>query len=252
MHTLLLRLAGPMQSWGTDSKFQIRLTDREPSKSGVIGLCCAALGWKRDDDISDLAKLRMGVRIHKEGFLKIDFQTAMNVIKSTGKSTGTVISTRYYLADADFLVGLSSENLKLLKKIHLALQKPKWQIYLGRKSYVPSWPVFIKDGLFENTSLEESLESFPFPNELVNSSQIFTNQNNNEKQIECTFIYEVEKDQADQIRSDQPTAFSFLTRKFISRGVKLKKKRIQLSDSDPIQEENKDPWFDIEEKKETK
>lgn len=43
MSTLLLRLAGPMQSWGTDSKFDVRRTGREPSKSGVIGLVAAAL-----------------------------------------------------------------------------------------------------------------------------------------------------------------------------------------------------------------
>ena len=43
MSTLLLRLAGPMQSWGTDSKFDERRTGREPSKSGVIGLVAAAL-----------------------------------------------------------------------------------------------------------------------------------------------------------------------------------------------------------------
>ena len=38
MSTLLLRLAGPLQSWGTDSKFEVRRTENEPSKSGVIGL----------------------------------------------------------------------------------------------------------------------------------------------------------------------------------------------------------------------
>lgn len=48
MSTLLLRLAAPLQSWGIDSKFDIRRTGREPSKSGVIGLICAALGIKRD------------------------------------------------------------------------------------------------------------------------------------------------------------------------------------------------------------
>ena len=44
MMTLLLRLAGPMQSWGTASKFRERDTGREPSKSGVVGLLAAALG----------------------------------------------------------------------------------------------------------------------------------------------------------------------------------------------------------------
>ncbi len=69
MSTLLLRLAAPLQSWGIDSKFDIRRTGREPSKSGVIGLICAALGIKRDDDemVSQLATLLFGVRVDKEG-----------------------------------------------------------------------------------------------------------------------------------------------------------------------------------------
>ena len=40
MSTLLLRLAGPMQSWGVQSRFSVRDTGLEPSKSGVIGLLC--------------------------------------------------------------------------------------------------------------------------------------------------------------------------------------------------------------------
>lgn len=49
MATLLLRLAAPLQSWGSDSKFETRKTDREPTKSGVVGLLAAALGLRRDD-----------------------------------------------------------------------------------------------------------------------------------------------------------------------------------------------------------
>lgn len=47
MATLLLRLAAPLQSWGSDSKFETRKTDREPTKSGVVGLLAAALGLRR-------------------------------------------------------------------------------------------------------------------------------------------------------------------------------------------------------------
>ena len=43
MATLLLRLAAPLQAWGADSKFETRKTNREPTKSGVIGLLAAAL-----------------------------------------------------------------------------------------------------------------------------------------------------------------------------------------------------------------
>lgn len=37
MSTLLLRFAAPLQAWGTESKYDIRKTDREPSKSGIVG-----------------------------------------------------------------------------------------------------------------------------------------------------------------------------------------------------------------------
>ena len=74
--TLLLRLAGPMQSWGTRSRFTERDTELEPSKSGVIGLICAALGRTRTESVDDLSQLRMGVRVDFQGTLSRDFHTA--------------------------------------------------------------------------------------------------------------------------------------------------------------------------------
>lgn len=64
MATLLLRLAAPLQSWGSDSKFETRKTDREPTKSGVVGLLAAALGLRRDDTegLARLNGLRFAVR----------------------------------------------------------------------------------------------------------------------------------------------------------------------------------------------
>ena len=73
MPTLLLRLAGPMQSWGISSRFSIRDTGMEPSKSGVIGLVCAALGKPRDESTTDdaefrqLTQLKMAVRVDRQG-----------------------------------------------------------------------------------------------------------------------------------------------------------------------------------------
>lgn len=49
MPTLLLRLVGPMQSWGTTSRFDQRDTGKDPSKSGVIGLLAAAMGIDREN-----------------------------------------------------------------------------------------------------------------------------------------------------------------------------------------------------------
>ncbi len=44
---VFLRLEGPLQAWGDNSKFVIRRTMEAPTKSGVIGLICCAMGLSR-------------------------------------------------------------------------------------------------------------------------------------------------------------------------------------------------------------
>lgn len=159
MHTLLLRLAGPMQSWGTQSRFRHRDTGMEPSKSGVLGLLCAAVGRPRDADTDDLAGLTMGVRVDREGVVKRDYQTALEVAKADGSKPGTVLSDRYYLADADFLVGLSGNDLDQLQRLDAALAAPVWPLFLGRRAHVPGLPVRLPNGrgVLAETSLEDAL-----------------------------------------------------------------------------------------------
>ena len=67
MHTLLMPLVGPMQSWGHRSRFDDRDTGLEPTRSGVIGLICAAMGIPRVGDLSRFDGLRMGVRVDFPG-----------------------------------------------------------------------------------------------------------------------------------------------------------------------------------------
>jgi CRISPR system Cascade subunit CasD len=141
MSVLRLRLAGPMQSWGTQSRFSVRDAGLEPSKSGVIGLLCAALGRPRALPVTDLAALTMAVRVDREGSLARDFHTAKDVVRADGSGLAeTVISSRYYLADADFLVLLQGERA-LLEDLDAALRRPVWPLYLGRKSFLPGLPV---------------------------------------------------------------------------------------------------------------
>lgn len=154
---LLIPLQGPMQSWGTRSRFQERDTEREPSKSGVIGLLCAALGRDRSAPVEDLSSLKMGVRVDREGFLRRDFQTAQHVVTASGTQWEDQISTRQYLADAVFLVALEGER-DVLQRLHNALANPVWPLFLGRKSYVPSLPVYLLDGLCDATNLREALK----------------------------------------------------------------------------------------------
>lgn len=162
MATLLLRLQGPMQSWGTTSRFDERDTQLEPSKSGVLGLICAALGRDRSEPLDDLASLRMGVRVDREGVPMRDYQTATGVLIATGKPDlkRTVVSPRYYLSDAVFLVGLEGADTALLEGIQAALRAPVWPLALGRKSFVPSMPVLLPDGL-QPMGLLAALQAWP-------------------------------------------------------------------------------------------
>lgn len=158
MSTLLLRLAGPLQAWGYDSKFETRRTGREPSKSGVIGLLAAALGRRRDESIDDLLGLRFGVRVDKEGQLLHDYHT---VRMTSGK---TYVTHRYYLSDATFLVGVESENEAWLEEIKKALLHPAFPLFLGRRSCVPSLPVVvgIRGGSLINALKEEPWQLAPW------------------------------------------------------------------------------------------
>jgi len=174
MGTILLQLVGPMQSWGVQSHFTHRDTGLEPSKSGVIGLICAALGKPRDEShpanadkpsLERLAKLRMGVRIDREGLVKRDYHTAQDVMRAGGKPFSglkkTELSERFYLADAAFLVGLESDDVDLLRQLYDRLRRPVWMLYLGRKAFVPGAPVWLRDGLKCQESLEQALRSYP-------------------------------------------------------------------------------------------
>ena len=222
--TLLLRLAGPMQSWGLDSRFDQRDTGREPSKSGVLGLVCAALGKPRDDQagpwpsLAQLASLRMGVRVLREGTLRVDFQTAgggefpgrksYGVWKASGSPGGTVVSPRHYLADADFLVGLEGP-LPLLRQIEEALCNPVWPVSLGRKSYVPTLPVTFPPDQQENPVVRQA--------GLVEALTSFVEQPSRGRQ---RFVLEAPLESTAERRQDVP--LSFRDRAFAVRGVETR------------------------------
>lgn len=151
-----------MQSWGTTSRFDERDTGKEPSKSGVLGLVAAALGIDRQNwrDLEPLCRLRMGVRHDRPGVPKRDYQTAQGVITGNGLAKDPAVTTRHYLADAAFLVGLCGEDRALLECIHAALADPVWPLALGRKSYVPSEPIWMPDAVVD-ADLHEALVQWP-------------------------------------------------------------------------------------------
>jgi CRISPR system Cascade subunit CasD len=199
MPTLLLRCIAPLQSWGTQSHFSVRDTGREPSKSGIVGLLCAALGRPRSADVTDLTQLRMGVRVDREGTILREWQTALTTVKDNA-----TISTRYYLNDAIFLVGLESASFEQLENFQHALRKPQWNLFLGRKSCPPAVPPFLKDGVQEDDLLS-ALQSYPWLGNKLSEYQ----------RIESLRLV-LEDPQGAEIRRDVPVSFadrSFQVRK---------------------------------------
>lgn len=213
---LLIPCVGPMQSWGTRSRFQERDTEREPSKSGVIGMLCAALGRGRSEPVDDLAALKMGVRVDREGKLEKDFQTAQDVAVAGGNTTQDLLSNRYYLSDAAFLVGFEGPS-DLLKLLHVALARPVWPIFLGRKSYIPSEPFFLTDGLQEKTTLHDALLGFRFSitKEALQRRLEAVKKGNTER---IRLVVETDA-VTHEVRNDQPISFALGRREFRQRYV---------------------------------
>lgn len=160
--TLLLRLEGPLQSWGYRSRFGDRDTGLEPTKSGVFGLLCCALGRDRSEPLDDLRSLKMHVRVDRQGRLVQDFQTAgagrfrgseaYAAPKSDGsKGKTAILMVKHYLQDSSFLVALEGDR-PLLERLEAALKDPVWPLSLGRRSCPPAVPVLV--GIREGSGLE--------------------------------------------------------------------------------------------------
>lgn len=171
---LLLRLEGPLQSWGTRARWDVRDTGLEPTKSGVVGLLGCATGLPRGShELEEMDRaLRFGVRVDRPGIISVDYQTVSGYHRTAAgdfrcannytvrtltqalhHGESTIVSPRDYLHDARFLVALGSDDEAILRKLagevphpewRGDVRRPAWPLYLGRKSCVPTRPVFCR------------------------------------------------------------------------------------------------------------
>lgn len=173
---LLLWLEAPLQAWGHDSRFGRRDSLDFPTKSGVLGLLCCALGASGEQrewlsrwaglDMQVVAYVRQdktSLPVPREPLLR-DFQMvgsgyddkdpwASLLIPKTreGKKAvggGTKMTYRYYLQDMAFAVLLQAPAAEA-EAMHAALLAPVWDLYLGRKNCVPT--EFIGQGVFSTS-----------------------------------------------------------------------------------------------------
>lgn len=213
MSTLLLRLAGPMQAWGADSQFEVRKTNREPTKSGVIGLLAAALGLRRDEPLGELAALRFGVRVDREGVLLRDFHMAH------GAKDSSYMTTRYYLCDAVFLVGVSSDDEALMARLAEAVEYPVFPLFLGRRSCPPEGRVSL------------GLRNLPLAEALTQEKPLAAE---NPKQRKVRIVLEAPAGTA-RVR-DVPLSFSPYHRQYAYRAAKEVWHEFPAQEHDPMQE----------------
>ncbi len=151
---LAIYLNAPLQSWGYQSRFDRRTTLSHPTRSGLVGMLCAAMGIDRIDTskLDQFTELTMTMYTFQTAGRLMDFHTVgggwdkkthpQNVVaKADGKAGNTVVTRREFLQHSKFGVILKGDS-DLLDRIAQALKNPKWGIWLGRKSCIPSTPVY--------------------------------------------------------------------------------------------------------------
>lgn len=160
MDYLLFRLYGPLASWGGIAVGQERPSDAYPSLSALLGLLAAAMGVQRDEE--DLhqrmaAAYGCAIRVDAPGVLLRDYHTAQvpperrKVVHYTRRdelnadSLNTILSSREYRCDAFYTVALwvraDQPAPFTLAALTESLEKPRYTLYLGRKSCPLALPV---------------------------------------------------------------------------------------------------------------
>lgn len=152
MNALILRLAGPMQSWGERSAFNAQRDSAPfPTRSGLIGMFAAAQGLAHGESLERYDALEFTVRVDRPGTRLTDYHTVgggypkeRTAATAGGSNKGSaVITERQYLADAVFVVAVSGSG-ETVRDIAEALRRPHWAPYLGRRACVPDEPLLLR------------------------------------------------------------------------------------------------------------
>nr|WP_260408287.1 type I-E CRISPR-associated protein Cas5/CasD [Planomonospora venezuelensis] len=222
---MVLRLAGPLQSWGEHSAFADRDTMRHPTRSGLIGMFAGAYGLRRDEPLDRFDGLEIIVRIDRPGILMTDFHTVgggrtreQTVPTSEGGrrsvETATIVTRRHYLADAVFAVGVAGSS-EAIGELAERLANPRWQPYLGRRACPPDQPMLLKQ---VKDPLHELTEAVPLARRPPKDG----------RPHRVDFVLEGAREDASAVAElvDVPVNFSHLDRRYCSRAVSIARREI--------------------------
>lgn len=223
MGTIALKLAAPLQSWGSSSRFTERETNHEPTKSGIIGLLAAALGRRRTDTVDDLVSLSLAVRIDQSGKYLRDFQTAHrrkwdkeSGVYSFDSGSSMPLSNRQYLADAVFVVAVQVEDDVLYQCLTSALEHPSFPLFLGRRSCPPACKVLL--GAYPEHDMMTTLANIPWQ-----ASEWYQRSFRKEGQVELEIVRDMlpsdDSSKAHRVIRDIPLSFSQIKRDYTWRSV---------------------------------
>ncbi|MCW4629273.1 MULTISPECIES: type I-E CRISPR-associated protein Cas5/CasD [Marinomonas] len=157
---LILRLSGPMQAWGQPSFEGTRPSAAFPTRSGLLGLLGACLGIRRNDRkaLQELSNgVRFAIRCEQKNIegkvIKVTKLTDYHTVKDAResyqglKSHETIQTWREYLCDATFTLAVWTveSSTVSLEQLALAVKKPVFTPYLGRRSCPLSEPLYLSE-----------------------------------------------------------------------------------------------------------
>lgn len=175
---LLIRLYGPLASWGEIAVGESRHSAVHPSRSALLGLLGAALGIERHDDAGQQALAhgyRFGVKLESIGSPLRDYHTIQIGVpprkfqfrsrrqELAADKVETILSAREYRCDSLALVAVEAMSGAPadLASLEQSLHRPRFALYLGRKSCPLAVPLMPQ--LVAATTLKEALDGVEFP-----------------------------------------------------------------------------------------
>ncbi len=171
---LVMRLYGPLASWGEIAVGEMRHSAVHPSRSALLGLLAAALGIEREDEGEQQRLVygyRFGIKLECIGSPLRDYHTVQSGVaprkvsfrsrrqELQAQKVDTILSAREYRCDSLAVVAVEGQESApyALTQLADALRRPYFPLYLGRKSCPLSLP--LDPRIIQVGSLREALDT---------------------------------------------------------------------------------------------